>query len=467
MKPLPDNLRQLMDTLALDKNAPPSAARHMEEAIGSSPVLLHFMSRAVAQDLVDRIRFSSTDSSSGGHFDDKDKTIYINEREFLEHGSHRDYTSTEQLYDHVVSTLGHETSHAFTAEVLRTAANTLDYRIIETVREAGQRGHADLTEPVKSFLDVARVLEAEAERVGWNVLSSRIAERNDGKAHFEHLLERAVRTTNCAVKEPGKLPELAAGIRLDAEGNIPYTLVQSEAVARCHFDQSAASLGEGGNANYRNYYAAHAIERIEASTRNWTNPPEIRLDIERLGLDRDQITGAGLDFGKAGRSVSILDPATGLVTLSHNKNSSARATPDSFTTDQRANPEGTAVAGSRFSDPTHRDHVLYGAVKQAVQTRLPDGAEISEDRLAQFTLAAKAAHFKPGGRIEALVGETGISFHGDYPAHSARVDLAGPVPSADESARKSAEIDREQARQSEQQASRPPLEQEHAPVMEH
>lgn len=187
--------------------------------------------------------------------------------------------------------------------------------------------------------------------------------------------------------------------------------------------------------------------------------------MKRLQLDREQIENTGLDFRKEGRELYVTDPDGGFLKSKHNASNPSRAAPDEHVPLKRL--DGSDVATRGFSDPTHRDHALYQTVRNSVQTQLPPGAEVSDDRLAQFTLAAKAAYFKPDGRIDALVSETGVSFHGDYPAHSTRVDLAEPVPSADESVQKAVEMDGEQARQSEQLASHPSPELEQAPVMQH
>ena len=447
-------LRGLLDDFAQRDGLPPDAARHMQDAISSSPYLTAFMAAAAEKGLVRHIRFSPPETNSAGSYDAAGRTIYINSGDFdLRQGRRK---SVEQLHDKVVSVLGHEISHAFGADRYRDATTQLDRDIYFELQETNSGERVDLTEPVNEFLDFARLSEATAERAGFNALASRVAAQNGGKLDGTDLVERAAASTYCVI---GK--ELAPGITLDSQGQIPDT--QTEAVARCHFDRSTGSLGQSGNANYRNYYGAAAIAIIEARARG--AGPEILLGMKRLQLDREQIENAGLDFRREGRELYVADPDGGFLKFTHNASSPARAAPDEHVPLKRL--DGSDVVTRGFSDPTHRDHALYQTVRNSVQTLLPPGAEVSDDRLAQFTLAAKAAHFKPDGRIDALVSETGVSFHGDYPAHSTRVDLADPVPSADESAGKAADMGREQARQSEQLASRPPPQQEHAPVMEH
>ena len=77
MTQIPVQLRPLLDEL------PPDAARHIEEAISSSPMLVSFMSAAVEQGLVTKIRLSPESDNLGGKYAEDEKAIYINERDFL------------------------------------------------------------------------------------------------------------------------------------------------------------------------------------------------------------------------------------------------------------------------------------------------------------------------------------------------------------------------------------------------
>lgn len=128
-------LRALLDELAQQDRAPRDAARHMHEAISSSPFLTHFITNAVDKGLVKHIRFSPAETNSSGHFEATEKTIYINRQNFdlFLQGD----MSAEQLHDRMVSTLAHETSHAFSAYSLLAAQSTLDYQIITEIQSGG------------------------------------------------------------------------------------------------------------------------------------------------------------------------------------------------------------------------------------------------------------------------------------------------------------------------------------------
>ncbi len=67
MSDLPPKLRPLLDEFARQEGLPPDAAKHMREAIGSSPMLMRFMSQAREEELVERIRLSPPETNSGRH----------------------------------------------------------------------------------------------------------------------------------------------------------------------------------------------------------------------------------------------------------------------------------------------------------------------------------------------------------------------------------------------------------------
>lgn len=119
-------------------------------------------------------------------------------------------------------------------------------------------------------------------------------------------------------------------------------------------------------------------------------------------------------------------------------------------------PDGASGRPAPFASSEHVDHPLYCSVRRQLAAQLPAGATVSEDRLAQLTLAAKLAHIAPHERLDIRVGETHLSLRGEHPAHLARVDLAAPVPPAEESARQAEQRNAEAAQvQQARQASGP------------
>lgn len=131
--------------------------------------------------------------------------------------------------------------------------------------------------------------------------------------------------------------------------------------------------------------------------------------------------------------------------------------------DIRADPVALSAPAVRLNDVRHPDHVLYRNVQRELQAQLPDSAVVSEDRLAQLTAAARKARIGTHERIDLLIGDTAIVMQGQHPAHVARVDLSAmPVPSAQDSAQKMADMTREQADQVSAHRSPPDQQQAHA-----
>ena len=440
---------------------PKDAVKHLDEALSSAPDLARFMSGAIESGDLQRIRFSPSETNSGGHFDPKDKTIYINETAFQRFGD-----SDSALHDYLVATLGHETSHAISEKRYAQAYRKLADEVLDAFQSTPRGQEANLTQPVEVFLDTTRALEAEAERAGWNMLADRVVQQNGGVLNSKNLIERAQSTTGCVVGSDGGPYALAHGLSLDSRGHVSAN--QREAVAQCHVDKSLPSLGQDGNANYRNYYGASAIGTIAVVARHYGHDTDIRIDLTRLGLDKEQLEGSGLNLGREGRSLLVTDPAAGVVRLEHTRDHSVQAAPDVYIASVLSQElEEASVAAYPFSDPAHRDHALYRNVQQAVQDQLPDGAQVSEDRLAQLTLAAKEARFQPNERIDASIGETTLSLRGEHPAHLTRVDLAAPLPAMQEMLQRAETFDHEQTRQAEQHTQQQAAQQQNAPVMQH
>lgn len=93
--------------------------------------------------------------------------------------------------------------------------------------------------------------------------------------------------------------------------------------------------------------------------------------------------------------------------------------------------------------PGHPDYALYAELKQA----LP--GEVSEDRLAQITVAAKMGGVKAGQLDGIHVDEQSMQVFvsGKVPGNRCCVDLATPPPTAQETLRRSEAFDQQQAQQ--------------------
>ena len=436
MSSMSDRLRLVVADLHLHDSA---KGRDIQQAIESSPLLVQQMSAAADKGSLKHIRFSSASDHAGGYYDAATGTIYISQDVFTSE------LEAKPLHDLIVGTLGHETSHALDADRAAAAVSRLDYEIHEAIQEARatDSNRVDLTPPVERYITAGRDAEARAELAGLNALASRVAQEKGGIPDTNELLGRAAATTECGIRTGSNRYQPAAGLSIDPSGHFQGA---REAIARCHFDASHASLGRAGNATYRNYYAGYPIERIAAAIGN-RDKPEIWLGLTQLRLDPAQIQDAGLDFKGEGRRVGVTDPAIGKVYFQHNHARGGQRTPDAWTADHRDLADGAAAraqdstASMPFSAPAHPDHALYRSVGDSLQARLPAGAMLSEDRLAQLTLAARQAGIGAGQRMDMAFGDTWVALQGAGPAQHARVDLTMPPPPALQSAAQAAELD--------------------------
>ncbi len=305
MAKISPNLQHLTDELPADKR------KDIEEAIASSPHLRQTMTEAVNAGTLEHIRMGVPGANEGGHYNDDKRAIYLSPDTFTDPILK---SRPEMRLDAITSTLGHETGHALYAEKARKELYFTTSSITDGVRVAGPGGEFDATGLVGAFIRDARRNEAQAEIHGWNALASRLEHTQGGPSSRRDILERANPSTNC-VNGPPEKARLASGIVLDADMYMSDTRlpkagpINLEPVAQCHFDKSGASLGAGGAADYTNYYGAYLVQQLADDTRHWVNPPTIRLDMEKLGLDKAQLESTGLRLGNDG--FSFVDSSQG------------------------------------------------------------------------------------------------------------------------------------------------------------
>ncbi len=305
MAKLSPNLQHLTDELPADKR------KDIEEAIASSPHLRQIMTEAVNAGTLEHIRMGVPGANEGGHYNDDKRAIYLSPETFTRTAFKRD---AEARLDAITSTLGHETGHALYAEKARKELYFATGSITEGIRAAGPGGEFNATGLVGAYIRDARRNEAQAEMHGWDALASRIEYIKGKPPSRDEMLERIGASTDC-VDEIKGIRRLAPGIILDADMHMSDTRlpkagpINLELVAQCHFDNPRASLGAGGAADYTNYYGAYLVQQLADDTRHWVNPPTVRLDMEKLGLDKAQLESTGLRLGNDG--FSLVDSSQG------------------------------------------------------------------------------------------------------------------------------------------------------------
>lgn len=388
MAEISPNLRHLTDEL------PAVQRKDIEEAIASSPYLRQIMTEAVNAGALEHIRLGSPGVNEGGHYDDQSNAIYINPDTFTLAAFTR---NPEARLDAITSTLGHETGHALDAEQARRNLYFATSNVTLQLR-AAEGGVVDMTPMVGAYLHGARQDEAQAAIHGWNALASRIEHTKGHPPSQDDMLTRADASSDC-VGGPAKHLRLAPGIILDTDMQMSDTRlpkagpINLEPVAQCHFDSPRASLGEGGAADYRNYYAAYLIQQIADDTRGQTYPARVELDMAKLGLDKAQLESTGLRLGDGGFYFTDTSQGGRKPVVLQGSGHGVQGTPDIAPTQ----PD-SARAAPLLSDAAHPDHALFLQARGGVHAldrergRAPDQA--SDQLAAALTAEGKAQGMK-------------------------------------------------------------------------
>ncbi len=384
MSKLPANLQHLTDELPARERA------DIEAAIASSPYLQQRMTEAIRVGQLEHIRLTASGMNEGGHYDDRRNAVYVSADTF----TNPELVRRSDRLDVLTSTLGHETGHALNAKASERTLYFATASITDEIRGAGPGGTVDLTNHFAMYQRSARSDEASAEIDGWNALASRVEHLNGGPVSREEMLSRAASSTHCVTFDKNGDPKLAQGIILDpdmsmSDQRLPKAgPINLEPVAVCHFDKSGKTLGTGGAANYANYYGAYLIQQIGQDTEAWSNPPTIKLDMAKLGLDKAQLESTGLNLG--GRDLHFVDISRGgykPVVVQHS-GSGVKGTPDAEP-DMAQRPQ--TPAAPLISEPVHPAHAMYAQAVAALRTspNIPAGTftQHEEGKLAAGIVA--------------------------------------------------------------------------------
>ncbi|ALN56021.1 hypothetical protein GLE_0663 [Lysobacter enzymogenes] len=399
-KPLPSQLRTIVGAFASQPGIPPGAARDVEAAIASSPYLAAVMVDAANQRALKRIDVS-IEKHEGGHYDKESGTVFLSADSF----TNKTFKEQTRL-DIITSTLGHETGHALTANARSLELQRFSHDVGAALNDGvGNASYVDLTRESQRYLDFTRRDEALAELVGLNALASRVSGGQADRFDKSEFLVRAAATTSCVkVAEGTNKATLAPGISLRDDGmqltGNRFKSAAVEAVAACHYDQSA-TLGRHGDSNYRNYYGPQVLTTIasahaDAAVGTTRAVPEVRLDLHRLKLDLGQIERNGVDLDTPSNRFGFTDTSHGKLELKMVRDTSSgmdKAPKD--TAAERAAP-------MRADHPGHPDHAAFEMFHRAAQA---DGrwSQAEARNLAAAGLAAVKADPIVGISLAAVV----------------------------------------------------------------
>ncbi len=425
---LPSVLQRVLDrsTVEADKallsglhDSHPAAAAELAKAIDSSPHLEKMLDKAHRDGHLSSIRFTGERISARYRADDG--SIHLNPRRIEDHLARPREGTREALHDFLVTTLAHEASHALDSKGSARNIDQLHRQVRASLKQASHGGMADITDAADRYLSERRLSEARAEQAAYNALSSRISQASGEVPDAGTLARRSVLASNCTDVLRGDGPRLAAGLSPDARGMIPDS--QLEAVARCFYDNGPANLGKRGNVDYHHAYAGFVLRVAEHEKRaGGMEQVPVRLDFERLGLDPARVQDAGLDFGAPGRGLQVHDARGRKLRFIHDAGREVHGGHARSGDDAAGRMAGAA-------DARWHDDPLHQHVRHALGARLPEGASMSDERMAQLTDAARQAGIRPGEPIELVAHGGDLVVRGRHPTHVARVDLdAVPEP---------------------------------------
>ncbi|CAD0302850.1 hypothetical protein NCPPB940_04110 [Xanthomonas hortorum pv. taraxaci] len=224
----------------------------------------------------------------------------------------------------------------------------------------------DLTGPTRSYLDSTRADEALSEISGMRALHDRIKHVNPQMPDETVERELLDRTGNrCVVRQPNGAPQFADGLTYDALTKHPFTRndALTKSVEQCFYD-SSGTLGRHGDSDYRNYYGVNPISHIAQNYAHLAHdrqPPEIRIDLNSLGLDPRQLERNGLELGSA-KTFNIVDlgkDGYGMVQL---KDTGARG----VSSPNLATPNGPGHALTPV-EAGHPDHAMHQQIRIKVE----------------------------------------------------------------------------------------------------
>lgn len=417
----------------------PEQYRDIEAAIASSPHLHNYLDAAAKSGNLHTITLAGEVPGMAGFYDERSRSIRLTPKAW---GDSRE--KKDQL-DVLTGTLGHEAGHAITRLQRAREWQLASHAVANASRDA-QPNHTEIAERYISYM---RHDEAIAETFSWNAVNSRVRQEMGERYNQQEFLQRVAATTHCTVGKDAVRP--APGLQLSPEGYLQMEGATQQAtidaVARCHFDRPAAQsrggVGLGEEFNYRNYYAARVANLVAHHGKVAGASKVFRADMDRLGVDPEQMQRAGFDFGGQGQTLRYEnlrgERMVGSGLLHDLGRGRAGPVPDAE----------VAVVTSRkapgLDDPSHPQHSLYRKIRQS----LPP--ETSADRLAQIVAHAHAEGMREDKDVRAvtMVGAT-VHVLSQTLGFRSETDLTLPPPSAEQS-RQQVEAQQQQAEQALQQ----------------
>lgn len=427
---LPTEVQALLDRTRAQGGFTAAQLRDIEAAIRSSEPLQRYIRVAISNDSLNHLAFARKAEGMAGYYDSTGKVVHLTPLAWGDDPRH----NRSQKLDILTGTLGHEVGHAVLQNVERTVYRQLNHDL-NNANYAGLQAPIQHTPSIARYISAMRTQESYAEIMGWNAVHGRVKQELGNAYTNNAFLSRVAPTTHCVTDS--KPPKPAPGIHLLPDGSLPLgknapnqkdTL---EAVAQCHFDREPKPgrglSGLGADYNYRNYYAAAAVNVLARLQTPRGVEKTLRLDFESQGLSPAQMEQAGIQLGGAGNTIRYEmlrgERIVGSGQLRDIGRPRSHGSPDNWI-EALQQPASLAEA----FPPSHPQHGLY----QAIKSKLPE--QTSQDRLAQITADAHAQGMREAKDLQAVlvVGET-VHVLSHIPGFRSKTDLNQPPPTLEQS----------------------------------
>ncbi|BDU21718.1 XVIPCD domain-containing protein [Dyella sp. GSA-30] len=364
--PLHEDAQRLVDEFGRQPGVSATQLQNLQQAINASPALIDEINQAVAGGHLTHI-MPETDPHMGGSFNPDNKTMNL-QLGSLTPAAGRPFESGE-----VTFVLGHELQHSLNGPTIEPAEAKFS-RDVEAIARSPGPNH-DYTAAVQEVVAANRRDEAGAEISGWNAIAS--AARQDATAQGKPLTLEAIynrspeRMQDFIDVDRTQVPNTYAikpNLALRPDMSMEMSAHNIEGMGKNFFDQPRPhpfGLGQGGNADYQNYYGAVALGEA-AQNERFHNPPQagvaqpiMQVNMHTLRMNPQTVQDVGMYLGNDHTPVPYQDTGTQPPTARQFTHTTA---------DQALSPltRSTAAADPQLNEPTHPNNALFNRARDAV-----------------------------------------------------------------------------------------------------
>jgi hypothetical protein len=262
----------------------PREGGRLRDLLENTPELRQRLLEATATGNLQRIDYLDAESRKDayGTYDPEKKSIQLPMDQLLLAG---DFS---EAANRLRTTVGHEAGHAIQRESILANQEQLTREIERIV--AGPSPH-DYTEALKAYKDGRREHEARDEIGGVNILAAHVRRENPEATQSElyaKLYNADPLEMQSYLNVEGKAPNQTftpkEGLTFNERFQIEPTKENLEAIGRYFYDDRGTVVGD------LDYLIEHIGKNEQTKNGQNSNPPEVRIDLDALGLGDGRVT---------------------------------------------------------------------------------------------------------------------------------------------------------------------------------